>query len=142
MTNSNAENEAVLQLLTIAFEALSRRDYETVVRGYDPHVVLTIDGGLGIGLRERYVGHEGWREWVEDVHENFDELAWTPNQLRVGDRVWAVEVTVAGRGKTSGAPVELGFGTVYHLSAAGLVERQDTFFSDGWNRALDSAGLG
>jgi ketosteroid isomerase-like protein len=130
-----AEARSMLQL---GFEALGREDYETLTTGYAPDVELNVFGSQAVGVDERYVGHEGFIEWATDMHSTLTDLSWTLGRVRAGPDFWAAEVFVRGCGRTSGAPVELTFGSVYHLSADRKVVRQDTFFEDGWGRVLEA----
>jgi ketosteroid isomerase-like protein len=128
-------------LLTLGFEALGREDYDYLTLGYAPDVELNVFGSQAVGVNERYSGHEGFLEWAKDMHATLTDLSWTLGRVRAGADFWVAEVFVRGCGKTSGVPVELTFGGVYHLSADGQVIRQDSFFEDGWNRALAAVGL-
>ena len=128
-------------MLTLGFEALGREDYDTLTMGYAPDVELNVFGSQAVGVNERYLGHEGFLEWAKDMHSTLTDLSWTLGRVRAGPDFWAAEVFVRGAGRTSGAPVELTFGSVYHLSPDRRVIRQDSFFEDGWSRALDAAGL-
>lgn len=128
-------------MLTLGFEALGREDYETVTIGYAPDVELNVFGSAAVGVEERYLGHAGFVEWATDMHSTLTDLSWTLGEVRAGPDFWAAEVFVHARGRTSGVPVELTFGSVYRLSPDHKVIRQDTFFEDGWSRALEAVGL-
>ena len=148
MAQENVENRGTQDwiaearsMLTLGFTALGREDYESLFIGYAPDVILNVFGSQAVGVDERYVGHEGFREWATDMHSTLTDLNWTLGRVRAGPDFWAAEVFVTGCGRTSGAPVELTFGSVYHLSADRRVIRQDTFFEDGWTRALQAVGL-
>jgi ketosteroid isomerase-like protein len=128
-------------MLKLGFDALGREDYDTLTTGYAPDVELNVFGSAAVGIDERYLGHEGFRAWATDMHATLTALSWTLGRVRAGPDFWAAEVFVHGRGRTSGAPVELTFGSVYHLAPDRRVIRQDTFFEDGWSRALEAVGL-
>lgn len=128
-------------MLTLGFEALGREDYDTLAIGYAPDVEFNVFGSAAVGIEERYLGHEGLRDWATDMHATLTALTWTLGRVRAGPEFWAAEVFVHGCGKTSGAPVELTFGSVYYLSPDRKVIRQDSFFEDGWTRALEAVGL-
>lgn len=61
--------------------------------------------------------------------------------LDAGDRLVAI-VGLTASGKVSGAPVTESIASVYYFSSGGKVARQEVFWkSDGWNLALEAAGL-
>jgi ketosteroid isomerase-like protein len=141
MSQGDDLTAAARNMLELGFEALGREDYETLTIGYAPDVVLNVFGSEAVGVDERYLGHDGFREWATDMHATLKDLSWTLGRVRAGPDFWAAEVFVRGRGRTSDVPVELTFGSVYHLDTDGRVVRQDTFFEDGWDRALVAVGL-
>jgi ketosteroid isomerase-like protein len=128
-------------MLTLGFEALGREDYDTLTIGYAPDVEMNVFGSDAVGIEPRYLGHEGFLRWAKDMHATLTDLSWTLGRVRAGPDFWAAEVFVTGSGRTSGVPVELTFGSVYHLSSDRRVIRQDSFFEDGWTRALAAVGL-
>ena len=90
-------------MLTLGFEALGREDYDTLMIGYAPDVVLNVFGSQAVGVEERYLGHEGFLEWAKDMHATLTELSWTLGRVRAGPDFWAAEVFV----QFDGEPVDL-----------------------------------
>ena len=130
------------RVLCGGFDALGRMDVEVAVLGYEPDCENLLFGAAGLGLAERYLGHQGWRDLIGDVYEIFGEPHFTVKRVLDGGDRWVVEVDFVGHGRASGAQVVLNWGTVYFLSARGKISRQEYFWQqDGWNSALKAAGL-
>jgi ketosteroid isomerase-like protein len=138
---SSLRRRLILRALRHGFDAVSRNDPEVVLLGYEPDVEIFSFGAAGLGLAERYSGHQGWLDFVSDITENFADPRYTVNRvLDAGDR-WVAEVEFLGQGQTSGATVGNNWGTVYLFSPRGKIQRQDVFWQDGWEQALEAAGL-
>ena len=121
---------------------MGRRDIEVTLLAYEHDCENLLFGASGLGLAARYSGHQGWRDLIEDVYENFGEPRFTvKGVLDGGDRL-VVEVDFEGQGTGSGASVVLTWGTVYYYSPRGKISRQEYFWQqDGWNLAVEAAGL-
>ncbi len=128
-------------MLTLGFMALGNEDYDSLMIGYAPEVELNVYGSAAVGIEERYEGHAGFIKWAQDMHATLTDLNWTLGRVRAGPDFWAAEVFVTGRGRTSGVPVELMFGSIYYLNSERRVIRQDSFFEDGWSRVLRALDL-
>ena len=115
-------SEEAIALVRTGFEALNRRDVETVLGMCDPDVELmpSIVGGVeGTTFR----GREGYRRWFEQQLEVYDEVIFEPYDIRaVGDRVIALyDVRVRGAG--SGIELESRRAAVFTF-AGGRLTRQ------------------
>jgi hypothetical protein len=143
MPPGSATRERLLRrVLRGGFDALGRMDVEVALLGYEPDCENVLFGAAGLGLAERYVGHQGWRELIGDVYENFGKPDFTMKRVVDGGDRWVVEVDFVGQGKGSGAQVVLNWGTVYYLSPVGKISRQEYFWQQGgWDLALQAAGL-
>jgi ketosteroid isomerase-like protein len=127
-----------VELSLRALDAWNRRDVDAFVALVSPDVVWEENPELP-GLREVYRGRAGVREWAEEVLEVLE----SPHSEVVeitelgDDRVFG-EIFLTGRGKGSGAPVELRFWMVGSF-AEGMITRRQVF----WTRdeALEAAGL-
>ena len=139
---SPLRQQLVKGVLRRGFDAVSRTDAEVALLGYEPDCEILLFGAGGLGLAEQYSGHQGWRDLLDDLYENFAEPRFTVKRvLDAGDR-WVAEVEFAAQGKASGVPVVRNSGTVYYFSPRGKVARQDYFWQqDGWKLALGAAGL-
>jgi hypothetical protein len=139
---SPVRSRMLRRVLRGGFDALGRMDVEVPLLGYEPDCENLLFGATGLGLAERYVGHQGWRDLIGDVYENFGEPDFTVKRVLDGGDRWVVDVDFAGQGKASGAPVLLNWGTVYFLSTRGKIARQEYFWQqNGWTLALEAAGL-
>ncbi len=90
-----------------ATEAALRGDIEALLEDLDPEVEWR--PALLASLEERatvYRGHEGVREWVENVFEDLGEIHTEYGEIRdLGDKVVAIGL-IRTRGKASGAETE------------------------------------
>ena len=124
-----------------SFDAHARKDVEIAQLIYEPDVELSLSGAEGLGLAERYSGHEGWHDLIGDLYESFAEPRYTVKRVLDGGDRLVFEFEFAAMGNTSAAPVTLSVGTVMFFSPRGKVERQHLFWQDGWRQALEAAGL-
>jgi ketosteroid isomerase-like protein len=125
------------------FAAMNRSDVDLVVLFYEPDAEVRMSGMAGVGISDRYVGHEGIRELYADLDAAFSD--WSYAIRAVADLVdrLAVRADFLGYGRSSGAETTLNdVGMLLELSAGGKVARQDWFVeSGGWHQALDAVGL-
>lgn len=133
-----------VEIVRRIYDAAARRNSEAVLALYDPHVVLdaTRMGVAGLGTPEsQHIshGHEGLRSFFREWHEAWENIAYDFDELidAGGDRVISV-VTRRGRGRASGAEVELSVALVWTI-------REDKVVRLVWFRtrteALEAAGL-
>ncbi len=123
------------------FDAHERKDVEIAQLTYEPELDLRLSGTEGLGLAERYSGHQGWHDLFGDIYENFVEPRYTVKRVLDGGDRLVFEFEFAAMGKISAAPVTLSVGTVMFFSPGGKVQRQVLFWQDGWRQALEAAGL-
>ena len=128
-------------LLQAAFDSVAQQQIEGVLAGYEPDVEFSLVGFDGIGLAGSYAGHEGWFEWAADIFETWADPSWKVKRVLDGGDRFVAEIDFAARGKASGAEVSHTWGAVYYLTPGGTIARQDSFGHDGWNQALEAAGL-
>jgi ketosteroid isomerase-like protein len=103
------ENVEVVRRL---YEAIARRDSEGVLALYDPDVEWDMSGfPYGEMLERRSHGHAGLRAFWHELYEAWEEYEHDCHELiDAGDHVVSI-VTDRGRGRASGAEVELsGYG--------------------------------
>jgi ketosteroid isomerase-like protein len=141
MTMSQERAPIIQGLLQAAFDSIARQQIEGVLDGYEPDVEFSLVGFQGIGLAERYSGHEGWLEWAADIFEIWADPVWTVKRVLDGGDRFVAEIDLEARGKASGAEVTMTWGAVYYLTPSGKIARQDSFRQDGWKLALEAAGL-
>lgn len=105
------------------YEAAARRDAEAVLTLYDPEVEL--DGtrlrvvGPGGGV---YHGHEGVRRFFRQWHEAWERIEYDYEELiDAGDEQVIAVVTRRGRGRASGAEVELHVALLWTLREGKVV---------------------
>jgi ketosteroid isomerase-like protein len=124
-----------------SFSAQERWDVEFMVLVYEPDVVVSLSGAAGLGLADRYEGHNGWRQFYADFVESFTEPRYVVKRvLDAGDRL-VFEFHFHAKGRASGAEVVLRVPTAVRLSARGKIERQDLFWQGTWEDAMEAAGL-
>ena len=130
----SAENVEVIRR---GFDALNRRDIETVLELCDPRIELTpfLVGGVE---QTTYRGRDGYRRWFEQQFETYDDVSFELHDIRaVGDRVVAL-FTMRVRGAHSGIKLDSPGASVSTLRA-GLVTEQIGFQSHA--EALEAVGL-
>jgi ketosteroid isomerase-like protein len=119
-----------------AFE-LGRDDPERVLSVYDPNIEW--DMSLFMPEPRIYHGHDGvrqfWRGWGGtwvDFHAEIEQA------IDAGGDEVVVQIRNTGRGRTSGAPVELLFGQVWTVRD-GKITRLRSFPT--FEEALEAVGL-
>jgi ketosteroid isomerase-like protein len=132
------ENEQVVRAV---YDAAGRRDGAAVLALYDPEVELDASrlalGGL-IGQPVRR-GHEGVRSFFRELHEAWENLEYDLEDLiDAGEHVVSV-VTRRGRGRASGAEVELSVALVWTLREGKVVR---VVWFESVEEALEAVGLG
>jgi ketosteroid isomerase-like protein len=103
-------SEENVEIVRRVFDAVARRDTETVLSLYHPD--LEWNGSrhrwaevLGHGMA-RFRGHEGLRRWARQYYEAWENLEDNIEELiDAGDQVISI-VTTRARGRASGVEVE------------------------------------
>ena len=98
-----------VEIVRRVYEAVARHDTETVLAAYDPDVEYDFsDSPLGILIgATTYHGHEGIRQLIRDRYEAWETIEdYCPELIDAGEHVITVVIT-RGRGRSSGAEVEL-----------------------------------
>jgi hypothetical protein len=96
-----SENIAMLRR---GYEAISRGDFDSVMEMLDPEIVMhdrpeSPDAGT-------YHGHAGALEALRQTDDFFDDVEMAPEEMHEsGDQI-VVVLTLRGRGRESGVPVE------------------------------------
>ena len=131
MSNQNVE------AFNRALVAFNRDGLDAMLRYFDPEIEWTTTGTFIEPAT--YRGHEGVRQYLGIVMGEFEDVHIEPHEIidAGGDRLF-VSVRISGRGRLSGAPVEL------TLVSVGWLRCGKTFrvrnFSDR-AEALEVAGL-
>jgi ketosteroid isomerase-like protein len=125
-----------VEIVRRAIEAYEHEGLDGSLRSYDPEIEWTsTDAYIE---RATYRGHEGVRRYLGTMEEEFDDLRIEPVELiDAGEQVIS-SVRISGRGKTSGAPVELTLISVDSLRD-GLIYRVRNY--PDMAAALEAAGL-
>ena len=129
-----------VEIVRKVYEASARRDAAAVLSFYDPEVEWDITSSPAKDLMGHnvYRGHEGLRTFFREWYEAWEEVSADYEELvDAGDNVIAMETT-RGRGRLSGAPVELPHFSVWTLRD-GRIVRVSWFGS--WEEATQAAGL-
>ena len=130
MADSNVDR------LRSGYEALSRGDYEGVRGLLDPEIVLR--DRPEVPDARSYFGFEGMLRTLRDTSDSFEDFRLTPKRFfEHADKV-VVVLSMTGRGRTSGVPVEEQIAHLWTLQNGLAVELQA--FTDPAD-ALEAAGL-
>jgi uncharacterized protein len=122
--------------LRAGYEALSSGDYESVRELIDPEIVLM--DRPEVPDARTYLGYEGMLSTLRDTSDSFEGFRLDPEQFfENGDRIVAV-LSMTGRGRASGVPVEERIAHLWTLRDGLAVELQA--FTDPAD-ALEAAGL-
>ncbi|HSI81058.1 MAG TPA: nuclear transport factor 2 family protein [Solirubrobacterales bacterium] len=89
--------EVAAGLARRGFEAFARRDLETMVEFADPEIEINVVTAHVAGRDGPYRGHDGIRQYLDDVDATWDEIDLQPRQyVEIGDE----RVLVLGRVRT------------------------------------------
>jgi ketosteroid isomerase-like protein len=122
-----------------AYAAANRRDFDSVLVGWDPRSEYHPSRDLmPPDLEAAFFGHDGylqlWRYWLDA----FEDIRWDPQEvLDLGDK-FLVTAQQRGHGSGSGVAVSEPVFQLFTLRG-GLVVRQEDFLDR--SKALDAAGL-
>jgi ketosteroid isomerase-like protein len=128
-----------VEIVRSVYDAAARGDSERVFALYDPEVVLDSSRLEVVTTLEVYRGHDGLRTFFRDWNEAWESIDYDVEELidAGGQQVVSV-VTRHGRGRTSGAEVDL------HVALAWTV-RDGKVVRVAWFRtradALEAVGL-
>jgi ketosteroid isomerase-like protein len=113
-------SEENVEIVRRAIAAYSREGLDGVLRYYDPEIEWTSTGDYI--ERATYCGHDGLRRYFGTMEDEFEDLRIEPVELiDAGEQVLS-SVRLTGRGKASGAAVEMMLISVGALRA-GLIYR-------------------
>jgi ketosteroid isomerase-like protein len=120
-------SSANLELSRRGLEAFNQRDVEGVLATLDPDVELIPLRAVLEG--RRYSGHEGFRTYLADVDEDWDEFTVEPDEFREldGERVLTLG-RIHARGRGSGVEVDYPAAWISEIRAGKVVRLQ--FYSD------------
>jgi SnoaL-like domain len=140
---SSLRRRLVNQQVKRGFSAMARSDVEVVLLGYEPNAEVWMKSMSGVGISDRYRGHDGIRTLYSDLDEAFVEWAWSVRAVADGGDRIAVRTDFVGYGRSSGVRTAVtDGGTAVKLSARGLVVWQEWFTEQhGWTKALEAVGL-
>jgi uncharacterized protein len=128
--------ESNVDRLRAGYEAVDRGDLEAVRELFHPDVELF--DRPEVPDATSYRGWEGMASTVRDTQETFENFRFVPDRFfENGDRV-VVVLTMTGRGRASGIPIEEQIAHLWTLRDGRAVELRA--FTDPAD-ALDAAGL-
>jgi ketosteroid isomerase-like protein len=107
------------------YEAANRRDMDAILAG--THEAVEVRPVLGVNLGANvYRGHEGIRQWTEDLWGDWESFDVTVGELTERGDWLLYEVGIVGRGRASGADIDA---ELFHLAAMrdGLIVRIEAF---------------
>jgi uncharacterized protein len=112
-------SEQNVEIVRRAFEAFNQRGLEGLLEFADPRIEWSTTGiFLEAGT---YRGHEGIRRYLGAMMEEFDDVRTESVEFIDGGDVVVVPSRFSGRGKRSGAPVDLEITFVYTVEDGQLV---------------------
>jgi hypothetical protein len=125
-----------IEVVRRSFGAWNRGDLSAYLGSFHPEVEWTTTGRyVEAGT---YRGHEGVLRYLGGLTAEFDDVEIYPKELvQVGDRIVAT-VQITGRGRASGAPVELTLAGVCSFRDGRIVRIRN--YADE-AEALEAAGL-
>ena len=130
--------EESIDLVRRVFEAFTRRDVDALLDVVDREVLFFAPTASIAGHDAPYRGHDGMRQYFEDVARIWEELEVIPHEFReIDDRVVALG-RVYGRG-LDGLLVDSPTGWIWKVDQGKIVEGH-VFTSR--QQTLDAAGLG
>jgi ketosteroid isomerase-like protein len=137
--SSGIRRDGLRRVLRSGWAAAPRKDWELMFVRYSPHVVWEIPAEFQtLGFAERYLGHDGLVEGLEQFSEVFEWWEIRPERaLDFGDRVLALG-TFRGKARSSGVEWEQEFSQLVTLER-GLVVHDRFFYS--WDQGAQAAGL-
>jgi ketosteroid isomerase-like protein len=131
-----AMSQENVEIVRRAFAASLRDGLEGLMPYLDPEIEWTTTGAFLEAAT--YRGHAGVRRYLGSMEEEFEDLSNQPEQLiDAGDQVF-VRSRVSGRGKRSGAPVELVMHSVSWVRDSKIVRIRNYLTRA---EALEAAGL-
>ena len=129
-------SESNEQRLRAGYEALRRGDYEAIRDLLDPKILL-LDRPEAPDARS-YHGFEGMLTTLRDTSDTFEDFRLDPKRFFEHDDKIVVLLSMTGRGRTSGVPVEEHIAHLWTMRDGLAVELQAfTELAD----ALQAAGL-
>jgi ketosteroid isomerase-like protein len=127
------ENVEVIRRAAAGFE---RGDLDGMLRYHDPEIEWVTTGAFVESAA--YRGHEGLRRYLGTMLDEFDDLRIEPEQLIDAGEQVVVSMRISGRGKLSGAHVELTLTSVSLLRDGNIVRVRN--YSEK-AEALEAVGL-
>jgi hypothetical protein len=133
---SQLRRRGLKRLMTLGWAAASREDYELPLLFYEPDVEIRGDAEFArtLGLAESYDGHQGFLDGWRDLRQDMTEARFEPEQvIDLGD-LFAVRLTGAAVGRSSGLAIRQTQGNIFYFSPRGLIARQETYLT--WEDTL------
>lgn len=98
-----------VEIVRRIYEAVDRRDAETVLSFYHPEVVWDIthyEALVGLMGKRVWHGHEGLRDWSREWYEAWEQVdASLEEVIDAGEEDVVASLNYSGRGRTSGIEV-------------------------------------
>jgi uncharacterized protein len=125
-----------VELVRASYDAFGRDDMAFIIERTDPDIKIS-EAAVMPGART-YHGHQGLLDAIDNWAGQWDDFSVELERIiDAGDRVVSL-VHHRGRGKVSGAPVELHVAYVHTIKDCKVVRWQ---IFETWNEALEAAGL-
>ena len=130
-------SEENVERLKAGLAALNRQDREAYLASLDPDAEWHVTGQV-VGQQGVYRGREAIWEYLTSFTDQFDEVRFEMEDVVDGGERIVVVGRLRGRGKASGAVVDLRLATVFTIRN-GLMVRAENFAE--MDAALEAAGL-
>jgi ketosteroid isomerase-like protein len=126
-----------VQLIRTAFERWNAGDRKPPLELFDPDVEIRT--AIGDAFRgEPFRGHEGAREWLAGLDENFETWDLVPEEFLERGETIVVLGRIRARGRGSGIELDQDVGWVFHIRD-GKMLRLHTFLDR--EEALAAGGI-
>ena len=135
---SHLRRRATKRFIARTYEGLSREDDVFSLLIYAPDVEIRSSPEFArlLGLPERYLGHDGFLTWWQDVRGGMDEIQTRPEEvLDLGDR-FAIRLGFLTRGRASGAITDRTVGIIAYMTPRGPVSRVEWYLT--WQDTLEA----
>jgi ketosteroid isomerase-like protein len=126
-----------VEIVRRCYHDWARRNLSKLEAILDPDAV--IDMSRNLFNPDVYHGHDGFRRWIAAIEDAWDDFEATPEEFIAGEGHVVTAVRISGRGRQSGAEVEMRVFNIWTLRDGKVVALTGGYRDRG--EALEAAGL-